>query len=245
MSTQAWKRLAAQYRAALKDPIEDVAVLDNTSGSLQEIEAVIFGPAGTPYEGGAFRMKLVYDDGYPSQPPKGTFVTKIFHPNVGPRGEICVNTLKRDWDASVTVGHILQVVKCLLIEPGPDSALNEDAGKLLMEDYEAFAAHARMYTKVHALTQEQGLALIGEDRRSEQKLSYRPSTGTGSRTGGAAPEGGGGVAGVLAQSSKTNSKTSTSDGTGQPVQKKAKVLDPEAAAKRKAAEARKKSLKRL
>jgi hypothetical protein len=31
----------------------------------------------------------------------------------------------------------------LLIEPFPESALNEEAGKMLMEDYEGYAKHAR------------------------------------------------------------------------------------------------------
>ena len=29
-----------------------------------------------------------------------------------------------------------QVVRCLLIEPNPESALNEEAGRLFMEDYQ-------------------------------------------------------------------------------------------------------------
>lgn len=37
----------------------------------------------------------------------------------------------------------VQVVRCLLIEPFPESALNEEAGKMLMEDYEGYAKHAR------------------------------------------------------------------------------------------------------
>ncbi len=41
-------------------------------------------------------------------------------------------------------------VRCLLIAPFPESALNEEAGKLLMEDYEAYAKHARLMTSVHA-----------------------------------------------------------------------------------------------
>ena len=41
-------------------------------------------------------------------------------------------------------------IRCLLIEPFPESALNEEAGKLLMEDYEAYAKHARLMTSVHA-----------------------------------------------------------------------------------------------
>ena len=28
----------------------------------------------------------------------GFFITKIFHPNVSDKGEICVNTLKKDWN---------------------------------------------------------------------------------------------------------------------------------------------------
>ena len=45
---------------------------------------------------------------------------------------------------------MLQVVRCLLINPSPESALNDDAGKLFMEDYEEYAKKARMYTEVHA-----------------------------------------------------------------------------------------------
>jgi ubiquitin-conjugating enzyme E2 S len=39
----------------------------------------------------------------------------------------------------------------LLIDPNPTSALNEDAGKLLLEDYPAYCSHAQLYTEVHAL----------------------------------------------------------------------------------------------
>ena len=41
--------------------------------------------------------------------------------------------------------------RCLLIEPFPESALNEEAGKLLLEDYEGYAKHARLMTSIHAL----------------------------------------------------------------------------------------------
>ena len=39
----------------------------------------------------------------------GYFLTKIFHPNISKTGEICVNTLKKDWKADLGVGHVLQV----------------------------------------------------------------------------------------------------------------------------------------
>ena len=78
----------------------------------------------------------------------GYFLTKIFHPNVAfDTGEICVNTLKRDWNpTSWSLGNIFEVIKCLLIVPFPESSLNEEAGKEFMEDYESFKENAKLYT---------------------------------------------------------------------------------------------------
>lgn len=46
-------------------------------------------------------------------------------------------------------GH-KQVVKCLLIAPFPQSALNEEAGKLIMENYEEYFKQAKIFTQVYA-----------------------------------------------------------------------------------------------
>jgi hypothetical protein len=40
----------------------------------------------------------------------GLFVTKMFHPNVAASGEICVNTLKKDWKSEFGISHILLVM---------------------------------------------------------------------------------------------------------------------------------------
>lgn len=45
---------------------------------------------------------------------------------------------------------MLTVIRCLLIEPNPESALNEEAGRLLLEAYDDFARHARLMTSIHA-----------------------------------------------------------------------------------------------
>lgn len=54
-------------------------------------------------------MRLVLGKDFPAVPPKGYFLTKIFHPNVGHKGEICVNVLKRDWKAELGLRHVLLV----------------------------------------------------------------------------------------------------------------------------------------
>lgn len=65
--------------------------------------------AGTPYTGGFFRVKLALGKDFPQGPPKAYFLTKIFHPNVAKNGEICVNTLKKDWKPDLGIQHILLV----------------------------------------------------------------------------------------------------------------------------------------
>ena len=86
-------------------------------------------PEGTPFVGGSFRLRLVLSEEYPNVPPRGFFLTKIFHPNVAENGDICVNTLKKDWTTDLTIKHVFQVIKCLLIVPFPESSLNCEAGE--------------------------------------------------------------------------------------------------------------------
>jgi hypothetical protein len=101
----------------------------------------------------------------------GYFMTKIFHPNVAvPSGEICVNTLKKDWNpASWSLSHIFEVVKCLLIVPFPESSLNEEAGREFMENYDDFFNNARLYTQVHAKPNHNQLKLIEQHNAIHNK----------------------------------------------------------------------------
>jgi len=143
------RKVAGQLRKLSESPIDGVKIILNES-DITDIQAVIEGPVDTPYQGGVFRVKLKLGADFPSVPPKGFFLTKIFHPNVAKNGEICVNTLKRDWKEDLGIGHILLTIKCLLIDPNPESALNEEAGKLLLEAYDEYAKHARLWTNIHA-----------------------------------------------------------------------------------------------
>ncbi|KAA0067923.1 ubiquitin-conjugating enzyme E2 22 [Cucumis melo var. makuwa] len=143
------KQLAKELKSLDESPPEGIKVVVNDD-DFSTIFADIEGPVGTPYENGLFRMKLILSRDFPCSPPKGYFLTKIFHPNIATNGEICVNTLKKDWNPSLGLRHVLIVVRCLLIEPFPESALNEQAGKMLLENYDEYARHARLYTGIHA-----------------------------------------------------------------------------------------------
>lgn len=149
LSPNVMTRLMKEIRDLCKNPPEGIKIGFNEE-NFTNIFADIQGPVGTPFENGVFQCRIVLGQDFPQSPPKGFFLTKIFHPNVSSTGEICVNTLKRDWKAENGIKHILMVIRCLLIVPNPASALNEDAGKLLLEDYDAYYSRAQLMTKLHA-----------------------------------------------------------------------------------------------
>ncbi|KAJ8605170.1 hypothetical protein CTAYLR_000366 [Chrysophaeum taylorii] len=144
-------RIAREIRELATKPGEGVRYVETAENSLAEIHAEIDGPVDTPFEGGVFRLKLVLGSEFPSAPPRGFFLTKIFHPNIATNGDVCVNTLKKDWKSDVTLGHVFQVIRCLLIVPFPESSLNDEAGKLFMTSYDEYFKRAQLMTQVHAL----------------------------------------------------------------------------------------------
>lgn len=158
--------VAKELRKLSQEPLDGIKVVMNEE-DITDVCAEIQGPDQTPFEQGVFKVKLVLPADYPQAPPKGYFLTRIFHPNISKTGEICVNTLKKDWQSSLGIGHVLQVVRCLLINPFPESALNEEAGKLFMEDYEEYSKKARMYAEVHASKKGGGSAAADEGGEGE------------------------------------------------------------------------------
>eukprot|EP00127_Corallochytrium_limacisporum_P004901 Clim_evm45s191 gene=Clim_evmTU45s191 len=143
------RRIAGELKGLATGQIDCVKVQMNEE-DITDFRATIVGPPGTPYEGGHFKLRLSFTSEYPQAPPKAHFLTKIFHPNVAADGEVCVNTLKRDWKSDLGIAHILVVLKCLLIHPNPESALNEEAGKMILESYDEFAKRAKLMTEIHA-----------------------------------------------------------------------------------------------
>lgn len=103
-------------------------------------------------------------------------MTKIFHPNISEKGEVCVNTLKKDWNPlQWSFKHIFEVIKCLLIVPFPESSLNEEAGKLVMENYDEYCKHARIFTELYARPQEEKNVLKRSNNSQIQVLYYPTS----------------------------------------------------------------------
>ena len=74
----------------------------------------------------------------------------------------------------------LQTIKCLLIYPNPESALNEEAGRLLLEHYNDYSSRARMMTGIHAKPSRGSEAGASGSDVTGKKRPLDSAAGTGS-----------------------------------------------------------------
>ena len=127
----------------------------------------------------------MFSQEFPAAPPRGFFLTKIYHPNVDlSTGAICVNTLKKDWTSETTICHVLAVIRCLLIVPFPESSLNDEAGKLFMESYDEYAKRARLLADVHGRNESVSKPSSEpvENDQSEERGVLQSASDNGHRT---------------------------------------------------------------
>ena len=90
--------------------------------------AIIIGPEGTPYHGFKLTLNITLLNTYPFSPPQVSFTANIWHPNVGPSGNICLDILKDKWTPALKLSSVLLSISSLLNDSNPASPLNGDAG---------------------------------------------------------------------------------------------------------------------
>ncbi|EEQ98213.1 ubiquitin-conjugating enzyme, putative [Perkinsus marinus ATCC 50983] len=78
------------------------------------------GPQGTPCDNGIYKSEMFLPEGYPMEPPKVRFLTKIYHPNIDKLGRICLDILKDKWSPALQMRTVLLSIQALLSAPEPD-----------------------------------------------------------------------------------------------------------------------------
>jgi ubiquitin-protein ligase len=93
-----------------------------------------------PYNKGAFRIEINFPAEYPFKPPKINFKTKIYHPNIDEKGQVCLPIISAEnwkpatktdqgmlqslyytFDANVTVCFIICYIIFLFLFPSHTS----------------------------------------------------------------------------------------------------------------------------
>ena len=105
--------------------------------------AVIIGPADTPFEDGTFRLVMQFEEQYPNKPPGVKFVSTMFHPNVYGTGELCLDILQNRWSPTYDVAAILTSIQSLLNDPNTSSPANVEASNLYKDNRREYTKRVR------------------------------------------------------------------------------------------------------
>ncbi|EJC97650.1 ubiquitin-conjugating enzyme E2 [Fomitiporia mediterranea MF3/22] len=114
-------------------------------------QATIMGPGDSPYAGGVFFLSIVFPTDYPFKPPKVSFTTKIYHPNINANGSICLDILRDQWSPALTISKVLLSICSMLTDPNPDDPLVPDIAHLYKTDRARYEATAREWTRKYAM----------------------------------------------------------------------------------------------
>lgn len=145
----ALKRIQKEMADFAKDPPPTCSA-GPQGDDLFHWKAIITGPEGSPYQGGIFALDILFNMEYPFKPPKITFSTKIYHPNINANGAICLDILKQQWSPALTIMKVLLSISSLLTDPNPDDPLVPDIAEILKKNKALYEANAREWTRKYA-----------------------------------------------------------------------------------------------
>ncbi|XP_063725948.1 ubiquitin-conjugating enzyme E2 K-like [Symsagittifera roscoffensis] len=155
-----------------KDPLKLIK-LDMVDNNILHLKGEIFGPPDTPYEGGKFKLDITVPDSYPFNPPKIKFETKIWHPNISSvTGAICLDILKDQWAAAMTLRTVLLSIQALLASPEPDDPQDAVVANQFRDNRAIFKKTAAFWTYYYASWDKKEFIEMASLVKPVQKPSY-------------------------------------------------------------------------
>ena len=89
--------------------MHDCVIIDCYVVFLQDCEA---------FNKGAFKIQIDFPAEYPFKPPKVTFKTKIYHPNIDEKGQVCLPIISAEnWKPATKTDQgksVLQITMCII-----------------------------------------------------------------------------------------------------------------------------------
>ena len=141
------KRINKELQDLGKDPPANCSA-GPVGDDLFHWQATIMGPPDSPYQGGVFFLNINFPPDYPFKPPKVTFTTKIYHPNVNSNGSICLDILNAQWSPALTTSKVILSICSLLTDPNPDDPLVPEIARIYKSDIAKYNATAKVDAKV-------------------------------------------------------------------------------------------------
>ncbi|WFD29414.1 E2 ubiquitin-conjugating enzyme [Malassezia sp. CBS 17886] len=155
MSNARLKRVAKEIAVCANDNDDDIQV-HMVDDSPFHLLGTFPGPENSPFEEGLFRVDICVPEGYPFQPLKMRFLTKVYHPNVSSQsGAICLDILKDQWSPVYTLKSTLLSLRSLLCSPEPSDPQDAEVAKHYTSDVASYEQTARHWTHLYASRAEQ------------------------------------------------------------------------------------------
>ncbi|KAI5171894.1 ubiquitin-conjugating enzyme E2 A [Nematocida sp. LUAm3] len=133
MSTPTKRQIMRDIKKLLDEPLDNIIAVPSKV-DIMDWRAVIFGPEDTPYEDGVFELKIKFTETYPQHPPELVFISEMFHPNIYPNGELCLDILKNKWNPTYGIGTVLLCIQSLLNDPNTTYPANAEASNLYLNN---------------------------------------------------------------------------------------------------------------
>jgi ubiquitin-conjugating enzyme E2 D len=145
------KRIQKEYLDFSKDAPENCSA-GPREDTMYIWDGMIVGPSDSPYSGGIFRLEIHFPTDYPFKPPKVTFLTKIYHPNISSHGSICLDILKDQWSPALTINKVLLSICSLLTDPNPKDPLVPEIADIYLQNRQQYEETARLWTLRYAIS---------------------------------------------------------------------------------------------
>lgn len=108
-------------------------------------------PDNPPYNKGAFKIEINFPAEYPFKPPKICFKTKIYHPNIDEKGQVCLPIISAEnWKPATKTDQVIQALIALVNDPEPEHPLRADLADEFLKERKKFIKNAEDYTKKHS-----------------------------------------------------------------------------------------------
>ncbi|KAF7647615.1 hypothetical protein LDENG_00169710 [Lucifuga dentata] len=108
-------------------------------------------PENAPYDKGAFRIEIIFPSEYPFKPPKITFKTKIYHPNIDEKGQVCLPMISTEnWKPTTKTNQVIQALVALVNTPQLEHPLRAELAEEYTKDLKKFLKNAEEFTKKYS-----------------------------------------------------------------------------------------------
>ena len=146
----ALKRIQKELADLQRDPPANCSAGPSDESDLYNWTASIMGPDESPFQGGVFFLHVQFPTDYPFKPPKVSFTTRIYHPNINSNGSICLDILKDQWSPALTISKVLLSISSLLTDANPNDPLVPEIAHIYKNDRPRYENTAREWTRRYA-----------------------------------------------------------------------------------------------